>query len=165
MPWCRGSAFTEQMFFATAAVGGSTLRCVRCTASPAAQKRQPAATLQTAVQPSRSRSCRQRVSTHSTYRLMMTCRPLSMYGLLPIMLCVLLRRCVVADSLQLLLPLLLYDMSWADWALSGRGSAKAIAATRMHSQPNTYFYRHVAPHEQQVRWGCAPCAVASVEQL
>lgn len=31
-----------------------------------------------------------------------------------------------------------------------RAQAKAFAATMLRKNPNTYFYRHVAPHEQQV---------------
>lgn len=37
--------------------------------------------------------------------------------------------------------------------LKGRGwsDARAFSHTQLQKNPNAYFYRHVAPHEQQVR--------------
>lgn len=40
--------------------------------------------------------------------------------------------------------------------VKGWSEAKAFAATMLRKNPNTYFYRHVAPHEAQVCRG--PCA-------
>ena len=34
---------------------------------------------------------------------------------------------------------------------SGWSSARAQSSKRLRSNPNAFFYRHVAPHEQQVR--------------
>lgn len=34
--------------------------------------------------------------------------------------------------------------------VKGWSEAKAFAATMLRKNPNTYFYRHVAPHETQV---------------
>ena len=47
------------------------------------------------------------------------------------------------------------DMSKVPAALRAKGwsNAKASAATMLLKNPNTYFYRHVVPHEQQV----GPC--------
>lgn len=46
------------------------------------------------------------------------------------------------------------DMSAVPAHLRAKGwsEAKAFAATMLKKNPNTYVYRHVAPHEQQV--GC-----------
>lgn len=44
------------------------------------------------------------------------------------------------------------DMSQVPAHIRAKGwsDAKAFAATMLRKNPNTYFYRHVAPHEQQV---------------
>ncbi len=41
------------------------------------------------------------------------------------------------------IPAHLRSKGWSD--------ARAFAHTQLRKNPNVYFYRHVAPHEQQVR--------------
>lgn len=43
----------------------------------------------------------------------------------------------------------------------GWSEAKAFAATMLRKNPNTYFYRHVAPHETQVRGPVPPVQAAA----
>lgn len=50
------------------------------------------------------------------------------------------------------LPAPLPDLAAIPSGLKGRGwsDARAFAHTQLIKNPNAYFYRHVAPHEQQV---------------
>jgi hypothetical protein len=43
----------------------------------------------------------------------------------------------------------------------GWSEAKAFAATMLRKNPNTYFYRHVAPHETQVWFNRHPSALCA----
>lgn len=52
--------------------------------------------------------------------------------------------------------------------VKGWSEAKAFAATMLRKNPNTYFYRHVAPHESQVCLGVTGaccCQLATVLSL
>jgi hypothetical protein len=54
------------------------------------------------------------------------------------------------------------NMHVCGWLPAGWSGAKAHAATQLLSNPNTYFYRHVAPNEEQVGSCLSPIVHAAI---